>query len=168
MRQLTLTAAQVTKRRPLASAEIASVAIALLLGFADVPLLHAQADPNLRFEVASVRRVEIADINGRVPIFLPVGGVGTSDPHRISYRAQQILPLIAVTFGFRGDQITAPQSVIGERYDIVANIPDGATKEQESAARPLPFAFSYRVEDAPRLCAACGEERAKIQGHRAP
>ena len=118
------------KRRPLAPAGVLAAAMTVVLGLTNAPLLRAQADPNLRFEVASVRRVEIADINGRVAIFPPIGGVGTSDPHRISYHAAQMVPLIAATFGVRGDLITAPQWLTRERYDIIANIPDGATKEQ--------------------------------------
>ena len=130
MRRLIVPAFPVSKRRAVRTRRNLAVAIPLILGFTNAPFLRAQVDPNLRFEVASVRRVEIADINGRVAIFPPTGGVGTSDPHRISYHAAQMVPLISQTFGVRGDQITAPQWLTGERYDIVANIPDGATKEQ--------------------------------------
>ena len=172
MRHLIVPAFHVSKRRSLALAGTLAVAIPLILGFTNAPFLRAQVDPNLRFEVASVRRVGIEDINGRVAVFPPTGGVGTSDPHRISYHAAQMVPLISQTFGVRGDQITAPQWLTGERYDIVANIPDGATKEQFNVMmgnlRPLPSAFSYRVENAPRLRAARWEERTQIQGHCAP
>jgi uncharacterized protein (TIGR03435 family) len=37
--------------------------------------------------------------------------------------------LIAEAFGVRADQITGPAWLSTERYDIVANIPQGATKE---------------------------------------
>lgn len=59
------------KRRPPAPSGILAAAMTVALGFASAPLLRAQADPNLRFEVASVRRVEIADLNGRLAIFPP-------------------------------------------------------------------------------------------------
>jgi uncharacterized protein (TIGR03435 family) len=109
---------------------IVAAAIAVILGVTNAPLLRAQADPSLRFEVAAVRRVEIPSDGRGVPVFPPIGGIGTSDPRHISYHGAQMVPLIAETFGVRGDQITAPASIHKDRYDIVANIPEGATKEQ--------------------------------------
>ena len=38
--------------------------------------------------------------------------------------------LITPAFGVRADQITGPDWLTQERYDIVANIPEGATGEQ--------------------------------------
>ena len=102
-------------------------------GLTNAPLLRAQAEkPTLisRFEVASIRRVDIADIDGRVPVFFPTGGVGTSDPLRKSYHGAQLGSLIIEAFGVRGDQIIGLGKSAGERYDIVVNIPEGATKEQ--------------------------------------
>jgi uncharacterized protein (TIGR03435 family) len=40
------------------------------------------------------------------------------------------MPLIAEAFDVRSDQITGPAWLTTERYDIVANIPMGATKDQ--------------------------------------
>ena len=105
------------------------------------PRLVAQARPpaqptpaalaKLEFEVASVRRVEIpTTANGRVLAPNVTGGVGTPDPHRITYRGIWLATLIAEAFGVRSDQITGLGPVNNERYDIVANIPEGATKEQ--------------------------------------
>jgi uncharacterized protein (TIGR03435 family) len=92
--------------------------------------IAAQAEPRLTFEVASVRRVEIPLNNGRVPVFFPTGGVGTSDPKRIAYHGTWVAALIADAFGVRPDQITGPDWLTRERYDIDAIIPDGVTKEQ--------------------------------------
>jgi uncharacterized protein (TIGR03435 family) len=61
---------------------------------------------------------------------MPTGGIGTSDPHRISYHGVWLTGLIAASFGVRPDQVTAPDWLGKERYDIVANIPDGATQQQ--------------------------------------
>jgi uncharacterized protein (TIGR03435 family) len=111
--------------------------LSLILALA-IPVLRAQAvsnqipDPNLRFEVATVRRVEIPNNGAGVPIFFPTGGVGTSDPTHISYRGAQVVALIVGALGIRGSQITLPKGLnpSQDRYDIVANIPAGATKEQ--------------------------------------
>jgi uncharacterized protein (TIGR03435 family) len=92
------------------------------------------AQAKLEFEVASVRRVEIPPAaNGGVPVFFPTGGIGTSDPSRIAYRGFWLHSLIADAFGVRADQITAPAWLTKERYDIIANIPEGTTKEQFNA-----------------------------------
>lgn len=88
-----------------------------------------QAQNSKKFEVASVRRVEIpSNVNG-VPVFPVTGGVGTSSPGRIAYRGTWLTPLIAEAFGVRTDQITGPAWLSTSRYDIVANIPEGATKD---------------------------------------
>jgi len=96
------------------------------------PRVVPQAAPQakLEFEVASVKRVEIPSSDGRVPVFPPTGGIGSSDPQRITYRGTWLAPLIADAFGVRRDQIVGLGPVGNERYDIVANIPKGATKEQ--------------------------------------
>src|SRR5580704_12558224 len=70
------------KKAMLAAAGILAVAVPVSFGVMNAPLLHAQAesnrraDPNQRFEVATVRRVDISTTaNGRVPVFFPTGGI---------------------------------------------------------------------------------------------
>ena len=93
----------------------------------NAPALRAQSAKT--FEVASVRRAEIPPNVYGVPVFPTTGGVGTSSPGRITYRGTWLKPLIAEAFGVRTDQITGPAWLNAERYDIVANIPQGATKD---------------------------------------
>jgi Protein of unknown function (DUF3738) len=133
----------VLKRREgqaeLAISGILTVVIPVVLGITNAPALRAQSPQ--KFEVASVRRVEIpATING-VPVFPTTGGVGTPAPGRITYRGTWLKPLIAEAFGVRSDQITGPAWLNTERYDIVANIPQGATKED----------FKLMLADLPEL-----------------
>jgi uncharacterized protein (TIGR03435 family) len=92
--------------------------------------LRAYAPSDLRFEVASVRRVDIPATDRGVPVFFPTGGIGTSDPSRITYPGTWLPNLIAEAFEVRTDQISGPDWLKRERYDVVANIPEGATKEQ--------------------------------------
>jgi len=97
-----------------------------------VPVVSALvvSSQNAQFEVASVRRVEIPPTDrGGVPVFAPTGGVGTSDPSRITYHGTWLASLIVEAFGVRADQIKGPDWMKSERYDIVATIPKGATKE---------------------------------------
>ena len=118
------------KRVVLAIAAMPAVAIPLIIGVTNAPALRAQAQPDLRFEVASVRRVEIVATDRGVPVFPVTGGIGTTDPRRITYRGTWLFNLIAEAFGVRADQITGPDWINKERYDIVANIPEGTTKDQ--------------------------------------
>jgi uncharacterized protein (TIGR03435 family) len=114
-----------------ALAGILTLAIPFLVLPVNARALRAQAQSNLTFEVASVRRVEIpTTATGGVPVFMPVGGVGTSNPSRITYKGTWIPSLIAEAFGLRADQITGPQWLGTTRYDIDAKIPEGATEEQ--------------------------------------
>jgi uncharacterized protein (TIGR03435 family) len=92
--------------------------------------LRARAPSDLRFEVASVRRVDIPATDRGVPVFPPTGGIGTANPSRITYRGTWLHNLIAEAFEVRPDQISGPDWLKKERYDVVANIPEGATKEQ--------------------------------------
>ena len=103
-----------------------AVTLPVLLGM-NAPALRAQSPK--KFEVASVRRVEIPATAFGVPVFPVTGGVGTGEPLRITYRGTWLPPLIAEAFGVRTDQVTGPTWLNTERYDIVANIPPGATKD---------------------------------------
>ena len=115
------------KKAGLAIAGVIAVAIPVILGVTNAPLLRAQADPNLRFEVATVRRVEIPDNGeGRVPMFPPTGGVGTSDPTRIAWHGLWLDNLISEAFGVRPTRyIVGLGPVAMERYDYCRQHPRG-------------------------------------------
>ncbi len=102
----------------------------VILGITHPSALRAQAQSDLRFEVASVRRVEIPAVSAGVPVFPVTGGVGTSDPLRVTYHGTWLTSLVAAAFGVPPDRITGPEWLGKERYDVVANIPEGTTKEQ--------------------------------------
>lgn len=107
-----------------------ALALPVILGVVTAPALRAQAQSDLRFEVASVKRVEIPAVSAGVPVFPVTGGVGSSEPRRIAYRGTWLTSLVAEAFGVRADQIAGPGWLSHERYDIVANIPEGTTKAQ--------------------------------------
>jgi uncharacterized protein (TIGR03435 family) len=93
-----------------------------------VGVIRAQDE---RFEVVSIRRVEIENVSAGVPVFPSTGGIGTSTPTRINYHGTWLSGLIAQAFDVRPDQISGvPELVKDARYDIVAAIPEGATKQQ--------------------------------------
>jgi uncharacterized protein (TIGR03435 family) len=66
------------------------------------------------------------------------GGPGTSDPGRMTFRGVSMETLLSTAFAVQFDQISAPASIqewlvknrsLGVKYDIVAEVPPGATKE---------------------------------------
>jgi uncharacterized protein (TIGR03435 family) len=100
--------------------------------------------------------VEIAAVTGGVPVFPTIGGIGTAEPRRITYRGTWLAGLIAQAFGVRPDQISGPAWLSTTRYDIVANIPEGATRAQVNAMLAnllrdrfgLRFHFESKVQPA--------------------
>ncbi len=99
-------------------------------------LVHAQsaadgkpAEPKLEFEVASIKP---SALPGRGVIRLgPQGGPGSGDPGRVTYTFSTIRDLIVDAYSVKRNQISGgPNWLDSERFDIVAKVPAGATKEQ--------------------------------------
>lgn len=94
-----------------------------------------QAQP-LSFEVASIR---VADAKPpRTPMLAAgeiAGGPGTADPTRMAYTWVLVRRLLTDAFNLPLDQISGSDWVMGQdaRFDIVATVPAGATKEQANA-----------------------------------
>lgn len=104
---------------------------ALLAGSA---LLAQTPDPKLVFEAASVKPT---GPNPPVPIpefFLTKGGPGTPDPGQINYTNVPFRELLRLAYGFgQMYQLSAPPWMEKERFDIVAKVPAGATRDQFKA-----------------------------------
>lgn len=101
--------------------------------FALQALCQAQAQQPLRFEVASVHVADAKPPRSPMPAAGEiVGGPGTSEPTRITYRWILMRRLLMEAFGVPLDQISGADWVMGQdaRFDIVANIPEGTKKEQ--------------------------------------
>ncbi len=86
------------------------------------------ADAKLEFEVASIR-----------PSVLPrrsvirlgrQGGPGTGDPGRVTYTLSTIRDLVLDAYSVKRHQVLGPKWLDSERFDIVAKVPSGVTKEQ--------------------------------------
>ena len=93
----------------------------------------SQAQSPLRFEVGSVRPA------GSTPPYTPIqaageitGGPGTGDPTRMTFTWVVMRRLLMTAFALPLDQISGSDWVMGPdaRFDISANVPPGATKEQ--------------------------------------
>src|ERR1700722_3983486 len=57
------------------------------------------------------------------------GGPGTSDPGQITYSNLPLKNLLVNAFGVKTYQISGPAWIDTERFDIVAKVPQGATKD---------------------------------------
>ena len=99
-------------------------------------LVHAQsaaqaksAEAKLEFEVASIKPSPLP-ARGVIRIG-PQGGPGSGDPGRVTYTFSTIRDLMVDAYSVKRYQISGgPKWLDSERFDIVAKVPVGATKEQ--------------------------------------
>ena len=81
-----------------------------------------------QFEVASVKPA--APYSGPGMPYWEQGGPGTDDPGRITYTNISLKTLILKAYNVKNLQVSGPNWLDTERYDIAANVPPGASKEQ--------------------------------------
>jgi uncharacterized protein (TIGR03435 family) len=128
------------------------VSVVFLLGgaFAQTP------EPALVFDAASVRFSTAAPT-----VMLTKGGPGTLDPGRIDYTNVPMRTLLRLAYGVvRNYELSAPNWMMGmadERYDVVANLPPGTTREQ--------FMLMLQNLLADRFKIAAHYESREIQGY---
>jgi uncharacterized protein (TIGR03435 family) len=85
------------------------------------------ADPSVTFDVAAVRP---ARSNGEQAFS---GGPGTASPGRINCTNCSLQTLLLIAYGVppnRLDRLSGPAWLRTEMFDIVANVPEGATQDQ--------------------------------------
>jgi uncharacterized protein (TIGR03435 family) len=110
------------KLRPIAS--FAPCVPLLITGLA----LAQESPQSPEFEVASVK-LSAPQTGGGV--FVGVrGGPGTKDPMRINYVNESLRNLLTEAYSVRLYQVSGPDWIDAERYDISATIAAGATKDQ--------------------------------------
>jgi uncharacterized protein (TIGR03435 family) len=80
------------------------------------------------FEVASIRPSEPVG-TGRFR-FGMTGGPGTRDPGRFTCNSCNLSMLVTAAFDIKNFQLSGPNSLNTERFDVTATIAEGATKEQ--------------------------------------
>ena len=81
------------------------------------------------FEVASIRPAAPAGPNENT-IGLPLGGPGTSDPETFRIRSATLRDLLTRAYQVRTIQFEGPGWLNNARFDLMAKVPPGATKEQ--------------------------------------
>ena len=85
----------------------------------------AQPSQPPAFEVASVKILPSQTGRGSMR-----GGPGTADPGRISFTNVTLYNVILRAYDLKGFQLSAPDWLSSQRYDITAQVPSGASKEQ--------------------------------------
>jgi len=83
------------------------------------------------FEVASVKAS--APLEGGAMMFGSGnmrGGPGSTDPGRITYNSVLLKAVVARAYNVKEYQVEGPAWLDSERYDIMATMPQGVTKEQ--------------------------------------
>lgn len=88
------------------------------------------AEGKLAFEVASVKPA--APVTGIAAIMFRMrGGPGTADPGQITYTNMSLQRLLIVAYDLKREyRLSGPGWMDNEKFDIVAKVPEGATREQ--------------------------------------
>jgi uncharacterized protein (TIGR03435 family) len=94
--------------------------------FCAIALAQPPASPT--FEVASIKP-SAPQQAGRM-MMRQRGGPGTPDPSQYSVEGFPLSRVIQQAYGVQSYQISGPSWIDSERYDIVAKVPPGTTKEQ--------------------------------------
>ncbi len=91
-------------------------------------LASGQPTSTLTFEVASVKPAPVPTTGG--VFFGPArGGPGTPDPGQITWSFVRLKDLLTTAYDVKPYQVSGPGWLDTERYNVVAKVPAGATKE---------------------------------------
>jgi uncharacterized protein (TIGR03435 family) len=105
------------------------VIVGAVLGVWLCSLVYGQ-ETKLEFEVASIKPSDMPGGRGVIRVG-PQGGPGSGDPGRVNYMFSTIRDLLVNAYDVKRYQISGgPGWVDSERFDIVAKVPEGATREQ--------------------------------------
>ena len=111
----------------------------------------AQTAPKLTFEVASVKPAAPLDM-AKMQAAMAAGEapkIGMRvDAARVEFTYLDLKTLVSIAYKLKPYQVTGPDWMASERYDIIAKIPDGATKD-----------------DIPQMLQALLKERLKLDAH---
>ena len=104
-------------------------------------ILSAGLAAGQTFEAASVKPSDLG--TGR---YTMQGGPGSSDPGRIVYTNVMLRAVMLAAYPVKNYQLVLPDWMNTLRYDIAANVPAGATKEQFQAMLQNLLAARFKME----------------------
>src|SRR4051812_2857226 len=93
-------------------------------------LALAHAADNVTFEVASVKVSPPVLSTERVFFGPPRGGPGTPDPAQITWSYATLMNLLTTAYDVKAYQVSGPEWLAIQRYDIALKVAAGATREQ--------------------------------------
>ena len=108
--------------------------------------LGQEPNPKLTFEVASIKRAAaqaMARMRGSVN-----GGPGTPDRGRIRFIDMPLRVLIMRAYDVQSFQVSGPAWMDSQRFDVIANVPDGATNGRCPDHAPEPPRGTFQAEAA--------------------
>lgn len=119
------------------------------------------------FEVASVKPAEPQTM-GMMRVMMR-GGPGSADPGQITYSNVTLKNLMVNAYAVKEYQINGPKWLDSERFDIVAKIPKGATKEefklmlQNLLAERFKLTLHHETKDLPMYALVVGKGGSKLK-----
>jgi len=149
----------------------AIIRIGLALLPAGAALAQTAADPTT-FEVASVKPAA-PQTPGRMMVGMR-GGPGTPDPGQVTLTNVTQKMLLARAYGVQDYQISGPGWLESERYDIVAKVPEGATKEQFQAmlqnllAERFKLTLHHETKELPQYALVVAKNGPKLKESAPP
>ena len=108
---------------------VRTFAIIIVLASVRAPAQAQSPESSFSFEVASVKRAAPDDGLGMTRV---EGGLGTADPAHVTYTNISLMNLLGRAYP-EPYRIDGPSWLDMERYDVVASIPSGTTKDQFAA-----------------------------------
>jgi uncharacterized protein (TIGR03435 family) len=142
-------------------------ALLACLAIAASAALAQSPDEQMTFEVASVK--PSAPMTAGRFSFGAKGGPGTSDPGQITYSSLSLKNLLVMSFGVKPYQVSGPDWLDSERFDIVAKVPAGATKEQARfmlqnlLKERFHLTFHHETKDLPMYSLTVGKSGPKFK-----
>ncbi len=138
-----------------------------LLALTSLTAFGQLTDPNPTFEVASVKP-SVPPTDGRLMVRMR-GGPGSPDQGQITYTNTSLKQLIQAAYNVKGYQVSGPNWLDSERFDIAAKIPQGATKEQfqkmlqNLLAERFKLALHHETKDLPIYGLIVGKNGVKMK-----
>jgi uncharacterized protein (TIGR03435 family) len=114
-----------------------------------------QTGAKAEFEVASIKAAPPSNGHGIFTSFS--GGPGSRDPSRFTCQNCSLGMLVMTAYGVKDYQLSAPSWLGSERFDVMAKIPDGATKEQFRAMLQNLLAERFKL--------VCHQDHKEVPGY---
>jgi uncharacterized protein (TIGR03435 family) len=108
-----------------------------------VRMFAQTASPSPAFEAVAIRPAA-PSADGRIMVGIQ-GGPGTPNPGQMNFWNISIGDLVQNAYNVKNFQISGPDWLWSERFDITAKVPSGATKEQGRAMMQNMLAQRFRL-----------------------